>query len=85
MTPATHLPRVGSIELHTAYVLVRDLSGGAERIDLGVAVRSLEVAAAAAWFVARQRWGVEARTTRGRLGGIAQYDVHAPVRAGGVR
>ena len=35
MTPATHLPRVGSLELHSGYVLVRDASGAViDRVDV---------------------------------------------------
>lgn len=81
MTPATHLPRVGSLELHTAYVLVRDASGAViDRVELEVLALTVPVACEALRTVARQRWGRDARIGTGRLGGgLGRYDVHAPV------
>lgn len=84
MTASEHLPRVGSLELHTAYVLVRDASGAVvERVEReahDAYETTIADACEALRSVARQRWGRDARVGPGRYAaGLGTYDVHAPV------
>lgn len=77
----THLPRVGSIELHTTYVLVRDGAGAVlGRVDVELMYEPHPTV----WCDAliRERFGADARRGSGTVRGwTATYDVHAPVRA----
>jgi hypothetical protein len=79
VTPATHLPRVGSLELHSGYVLVRDASGAViDRVDVELMYEPRPTR----WCddLIRERFGWLATRGAGVLRGFCvTYAVHAPV------